>query len=362
MLNIHSCSIARCMHWLLYALLAGFLNGCATLSYYQQAIGGQIELLQKRKPIAAVLKDQDIDATIKTRLHLIQKARVFAVNDLMLPDNDSYKDYADLGRPYAMWSVFVTPAYSLKPRQWCYPLLGCVSYRSYFSQGQAQAYADSMQSRGYDVYIAGVPAYSTLGWFDDPVLNTMMHWQDYDLVGTLFHELAHQKFYIKDETIFNESLAKAIEQEGLRRWMDAQTDAGQYQKYLLESEREKAFIELILASRKKLQELYQSELPEDEMFKGKMQIFRSMRAAYLQLRQRWGGYDVYDDWMLSGVNNAKVQSIATYYDYVPAFIKMLQQQQGNIGNFYQEIETLMQQTAEDRRVHLLELSIDRIEQ
>jgi len=361
MSSMYSGSIIRFIRWLLYASLLWFLSACSSLSYYQQAIGGQIELLQKRKPISTVVKDPDVDPVTRARLLLLQQARVFAVNDLMLPDNDSYKDYADLGRPYAMWSVFVTPAYSLQPRQWCYPLLGCVSYRSYFSRVQAQAYADSMESSGNDVYIAGVPAYSTLGWFDDPVLNTMMHWQDYDLVGTLFHELAHQKFYIKDETIFNESLAKAIEQEGLRRWMDAQKDASQFKQYLLESEREKEFIELVLATRKELQSLYQSELPKKEMFKAKMQVFRSMRAAYLQLRQRWGGYDIYDHWMLSGVNNAKVQSIATYYNYVPAFMRMLTQQQGNIEKFYLAIDAVMEMTAEERQAYLLELSDNKIE-
>jgi len=345
-------TFAKPVRWLLYASLLWFLSACSSLSYYKQAIEGQVELLQKRRPLIEVIEDTNVDAVVRERLQLVQQARSYAVNELMLPDNDSYKDYADLGRPYVMWSVFVTPAYSLKPIQWCYPLLGCIGYKSYFSKGQAQLFADSMRAKDNDVYIAGVPAYSTLGWFDDPVINTMMHWQDYDLVGTLFHELAHQKFYVKNETVFNESLAKTIEQVGLQRWMQLQKQTNQYEQYLLEAEREKAFIQLVLGTRHELEDLYQTSISRQEMFLGKMKIFRSMRSAYLQLRQQWGGHDSYDHWVLSGVNNAKVQSIATYYDYVPAFENILIEQGGDLNKFYSIIDGLIEKTIEDRRTYL----------
>jgi predicted aminopeptidase len=201
--------------------------------------------------------------------------------------------------------------------------------------------------------VAGVPAYSTLGWFDDPVMNTMMHWQDYDLVGTLFHELAHQKFYIQGDTIFNESLAKAIEQEGLRRWMDRQSDSKGFRDYLQDAQRERQFIDMVLKTRNKLEDLYRSDLSPATMSVRKLEIFRGLRADYRQLRQQWGGYDVYDRWVFSGVNNAKIQSIATYYDYVPAFESMLQRHQGDLLRFYEELGQIMTMGQKERREYLL---------
>lgn len=332
------------------------LQACSTLSYYQQAVSGQMELLQKRRPIAVVIQDQEVDERTRRRLEMIVKARTFAVRELYLPDNDSYRDYADLGRPYALWNVFATPVFSLQPRQWCYPLFGCVSYRNYFSPVSARKYADQLEADDFDVYVAGVPAYSTLGWFDDPVMNTMMHWQDYDLVGTLFHELAHQKFYSQGDTVFNESLAKAIEQEGLRRWMDRQSDSERFQDYLQDVRRKKQFINMVLNTRNKLEVLYQSAMPSEAMLANKRDIFRGLRKNYRLLRQQWNGYAGYDRWFFSGVNNAKIQSIATYYDYVPAFEKMLQQYQGSLPRFYEELERLMVMSQQERREYILKQS------
>ncbi len=338
---------------LLLVLVMIASSACSSLSYYRQAIGGQMELLQKRRPISTVIEDPVVEVQVRERLKMIQKARVFAVSELLLPDNDSYSDYADLGRPYALWNVFATPPYSLQAKQWCYPFAGCINYRNYFSQSPAQAYADTLQAQGQDVYVAGVSAYSTLGWFDDPVLNTMMRWQDYDLVGTLFHELAHQKFYIPDDTVFNESLARAIEQEGLRRWMAQQQDSQNYQRYLQESKREQEFIALVLAAREKLSALYSSGKPEQSMFVAKLDIFRQLRRDYLVLRQQWGGYDAYDQWIFSGVNNAKVQSVATYHDYLPAFREILRQQGGDLAKFYRAIQALTKMEIAERRTYLL---------
>jgi len=341
------------LRFALIVLALSLLQACSTLSYYQQAISGQMELLQKRKPIAAVIQDQGVDARIRKRLEMIVEARKFAVSELDLPDNDSYSEYADLGRPYALWNVFATAEFSLQPKQWCYPLFGCVSYRNYFSPVPAREYAEQLETEGLDVYVAGVPAYSTLGWFDDPVMNTMMHWQDYDLVSTLFHELAHQKFYVAGDTIFNESLAKAIEQEGLRRWMNQQSDNERFQDYLQDAQRERQFIDMVLKTRNKLEDLYQSSLSSESMSIRKLEILRGLRADYRQLRQQWGGYDAYDQWIFSGVNNAKIQSIATYYDYVPAFEKMLQRHQGDLQPFYAELRHIMTLTQKERRDYLL---------
>ena len=246
---------SRLLRPLILLTLLFTISACSSLSYYRQAISGQMELLQKRRSIDSVVSDPAVDERVRQRLKMIQKARAFAVRELLLPDNESYSDYADLGRPYALWNVFATPAYSLEPKQWCYPLVGCISYRNYFSRLPAQAYADSLQAQGYDVYVAGVPAYSTLGWFDDPVMNTMMHWQDYDLVGTLFHELTHQKFYIPDDTVFNESLARAVEQEGLLRWQLVRHSSNIYGAYLENYQRRQQFIRLIMQYRPILEKL-----------------------------------------------------------------------------------------------------------
>jgi len=332
------------------------LQGCSTLSYYHQAVTGQSELLSKSRPIAEVLADRQLDPAVRSKLLVVQKARAFAISELGLPDNDSYRDYADLQRRYVMWSVFATPRFSLTPLQWCYPFVGCISYRNYFFRADAQAYALKLESEGYDVHLTGVPAYSTIGWFDDPVINTMMHWQDYDLVGTLFHEMAHQKSYIKNDTVFNESLAKAIEQIGLQRWMKNTSQQHRYVQYLIDEQREKAFVGIVQDARKKLQGLYaQNTKPESGQFRAKLDIFRELRRNYIKLRKQWNGYDAYDHWILSGVNNAKVQSVATYYDYVPAFKYLLALQGDDLSLFYKQIEKLMVMDRLERDEYLRKL-------
>ena len=324
-------------------------SGCSTLAYYNQAISGQSELLEKRLPITEVLADKKLDKNVRRKLQAVQEARVFSVKELGLPDNNSYRDYADLKRPYVMWNIFVTPAFSLTPIEWCYPVVGCIAYRSFFTRADAQQLKIEMEAKGHDVYLAGIPAYSTLGWFDDPVVNSMMHWEDYDLVGTLFHELAHQKFYIKSDTVFNESLAKTIEQEGLRRWMEYKSQGKLYQKYLLDGKREKAFVKIVLKARKNLEHVYANNHKHQNKLAAKLNVFRLLRQDYRQLRESWGGYDGYDRWILSGVNNAKIQSIATYYDYVPAFKRILAEQGGDLDLFYSRVKKITMQTELERK-------------
>ena len=340
---------ARQRYKLISCLILLLLSGCSTFSYYNQAISGQSELLEKRVPITDVLTDKKLDINVRRKLQVVQEARVFSVKELGLPDNNSYRDYADLKRPYVMWNVFVTPAFSLKPIEWCYPIVGCIAYRSFFTRTDAQQLKLEMEAKGHDVYLAGIPAYSTLGWFDDPVVNSMMHWEDYDLVGTLFHELAHQKFYIKSDTVFNESLAKTIEQEGLRRWMNYKSQGKLYQKYLLDDKREKAFVKIVLNARSRLERLYNNNQKQVNKLAAKLDVFRLLRQDYRQLREFWGGYDGYDRWMLSGVNNAKIQSIATYYDYVPAFKRILTEQGGDLSLFYKQVKKITMQTEHERK-------------
>jgi predicted aminopeptidase len=345
------------MRAVLFSLIAAPLAGCSSLNYYRKALVGQLELMNKVRPIETVINDESVPVDVRRRLEIIKQARSFAVTELKLPDNNSYRDYADLQRPYAMWSVFATPPYSLAPVKWCYPFVGCYHYRSYFNHAESQSFAQQLQEEGFDTYVAGVPAYSTLGWFDDPVINTMMHWEDYDLVGTLFHELAHQQLHIANDTTFNESFARAVEQEGLRRWMVAQQQSQRYQAYQADVKREQAFVALILQARNQLEVLYQTEMPEQKKFIQKLDIFRQLRARYFKLRESWGGVSSYDHWILSGINNAKVQSIATYYDYVPGFKKILADCDNDMQRFYHRVAELTTMDVTQRRRYLLSESL-----
>ena len=191
------------------------LSGC----YLLQAAGGQMEISAKREPIAEVIADAATPPQLRARLEYVANARDFASRELGLPDNESYRSYADLDRPYVVWNVFAAPEFSVEPRRWCFPIAGCVVYRGYFSEEAAQHYASRLRRRGDDAAVGGVAAYSTLGHFKDPVLSTMLGWSDAQLAATLFHELAHQVVYVPGDSEFNESFATVVEEAGLERWL-----------------------------------------------------------------------------------------------------------------------------------------------
>jgi predicted aminopeptidase len=335
------------------------LNACSTVQYYAQSINGQMELLSRREPVQNILADVDTPETLKRQLHVAQQAREFSTHTLGLPDNGSYQEYVDLGRPYVVWAVVAAPEFSLKPKSWCFLVVGCLSYRGYFSQEDAAQEAQQLRSDGLDVSVAGIPAYSTLGWFDDPLLNTMMHWEEHDLVGLIFHELAHQLLYVKGDTAFNESFAMLVEQEGLRRWLcdiDLDTSAQQdmdrgmerYDLYLAQQQRSQDFVQLILGTRKKLQALYAQKTAAAAMRMEKESIFDGLRADYLAYKERWLGFDGYDEWMSQELNNARVVSIAMYHAWVPAFRYMLLQQGGDLEKFYREVGALARLSVAER--------------
>ncbi len=201
------------------------LAGCGEIEFYWQGIAGQTEIIARARPIDEVIAATP-DPVLKARLARAQAIRAFASRELALPDNRSYTNYADLGRPYAVWNVFAAPELSLSPRQWCFPIAGCVSYRGYFAEGDARAEAARIAAAGDDVHVGGVPAYSTLGYFDDPVLSTFVRYREVELARLIFHELAHQVVYVKDDTSFNESFATAVEEEGIARWLAAEVATG----------------------------------------------------------------------------------------------------------------------------------------
>lgn len=311
------------------------LSGCSSVGYYWQAIQGHFEIVAREQPIKDMLAQPALDPELRHKLELIQQARQFASNALALPKNDSYTEYADLQRPYVTWNVTVTPPYSVTPKHWCYVFAGCFNYRGYFHKQDAVSFAKQDQQTGDDVAVSGAWAYSTLGWFDDPVLNTMLQHDDADMVGTLFHELGHQTVYVKDDSSFNESFANTVEQEGLRRWFLHTGHPGQYQRYLLQREQRKAIIGMMISTRQKLRELYAQPLTAAQKQQGKQELFARLKQTY----QHWRGrhsYSAYDHWMQQDLNNAHLALVATYTDKVPAFLAMLAAQHGDLPAFYRE--------------------------
>ena len=310
------------------------MSGCATLGYYAQSVRGQMELLSQRVPIKKVLDRPGTPPALARKLALVLKARRFASRDLGLPDNGSYRSYVALDRPFVVWSVFATPRLSLQPVKWCYPLIGCVSYRGYFSKQAADAFAAGLAHKGDDVYVGGVAAYSTLGWFDDPVLSSMLRWDDTRIAQVIFHELAHQELYVKGDTAFDEAFAVTTAKEGVRRWLRAQHKPGAWKAFLRDQRMEQQFVALVLRTRSHLQAVYASSRSRAEKLRAKRQTFAQMLDAYRALKREWGGYDGYDEWMYHDMNNAKLASVETYQAFVPAFEHLLKIAGGDLPKYY----------------------------
>jgi predicted aminopeptidase len=326
------------------------LNGCSSLGYYSQLAGGQWQLLQAREPVSKVIIDPKRDPQLREHLAQSQKARDFASQQLHLPDNKSYRLYADIGRPFVVWNVFVTPEFSLSPQNHCFPIAGCVAYRGFYSQGAARGEAALQRQQGMDVAIGGVEAYSTLGWFNDPILNSMMGWGDERLATLIFHELAHQRFYVKDDTEFNESFATFVEQEGTRQWRAARGLAPTSEAQVQQRDQ---FIQLILDTRTRLERLYTLPLPTEQMRRLKAAEFDRLRRDYRALRDsQWAGANRYDAWINAPMNNARLLPFGLYDQWVPAFARLFKQSGGNWLVFYGEVEKLGRLPVEQRKAAL----------
>jgi predicted aminopeptidase len=330
------------------------LNGCASVSYYSQLASGQLQLLRAREPVSRVVADPTRDQKLRTHLEQSQKARTFASRQLHLPDNQSYRLYADIGRPFVVWNVFVTPEFSLKPVNHCFPIAGCVAYRGYYSQGAARGEAAVQRLQGMDVSIGGVEAYSTLGWFNDPIISSMMGWGDERLATLIFHELAHQRVYVKDDTEFNESFATFVEQEGTRQWRayrhlppDNNAQARQRDQ----------FTELVLRARTRLEKLYTLPLPAEQMRQRKAAEFERLRSEYRQLRDsQWAGDKRYDAWINAPMNNARLLPFGLYDQWVPAFDALFHQVEGDWLRFYSAVEKLGSLPTAERKAALKALA------
>lgn len=336
----------------LYIFFAGVLVGCESVRYYNQLISGQMTILNKKQPIKQVLLEPHIPAKLKEQLGLVLEIREFAKNDLFLPVDDHYLNFVDLERPFVLWSVYATPEFSLTPKTWCYPIVGCVSYRGYFSEENAHAFAAKLKQQGYDVFVGGVAAYSTLGWFDDPVLNTFVYRNEIKLAALIFHEVAHQLLYVKNDTTFNESFATAVAQEGLRRWLQTKNNIRDFGDYQTDFQRHQEFIQLVMKYRKQLELLYAQDLSISNMRKAKSVIYNDLSHEYRRLKQQWNGFSGYDRWFSNALNNAKLISVATYYDLVPAFLKLLQNNRYDLKQFYTNCQNLGKKTEKERRIYL----------
>ena len=323
----------------LFGATTALVAGCAQLGYYVQAAHGQYQLLSDAKPIDDWLADPEVSGNLKTRLVKVKEIRSFAARELGLPDNDSYKTYAHLKRQFVLWNVVAAPELSLRPKQWCFPIAGCVNYRGYYNQKEAQEYAESLRLENYDVQVSGVPAYSTLGWFDDPVLSTFIQYPDGALARLIFHELAHQVVYAKGDTQFNESFATAVEQTGVERWLAAHGDESARVAYAQFEGRKRDFLELLLNARKALESNYKGLASDPEKRRKKAEIFQSLQQEYQILKAKWGGYAGYDRWFAEPLSNAHLASIATYHDLVPGF-RALMKREPSFEKFYDAVRAL----------------------
>ena len=322
------------------AALLPLIGGCANAGYYWQSVSGQFDVWRRERPIEDVIADPASAPALKDRLARVIEIRTFASRELGLPDNDSYRRYADLGRPFAVWNVFAAPEFSVLPLQSCFLFAGCVSYRGYFSRSDADQHAAALAGQGNDVYVGGVPAYSTLGWFADPVLNTFVHYPESDIARLIFHELAHQVAYAGDDTVFNESFAVAVEQEGVRRWLVRGGNAGELERFERRQRIRREFTGLIERYRGRLDALYHTRLAPDAMRDRKRRILAELESEYRTLQAGWGGYSGYDSWFTGTPNNAQMASVAAYSQLVPAFEALLAREGGNLVRFYAAVQEL----------------------
>lgn len=331
------------------ALAGTLLPGC----YLMQAATGEWRVLQARVPIERVLADPATPAGLRARLTEVDAARDFAVRELGLPDNRSYRSYADLHRPFVVWNVVAAPEFSLSPVRWCFPVAGCVAYRGYFDERRARDFARRLEARGLDVVVEGVPAYSTLGKFADPVLSTMLRYDDDELAATIFHELAHQLIYVKNDSEFNEAFATTVEEEGLRRWLESRGAPQRIERFRDEQRQEAALLAVLAPARAGLRALYASGVSAAEMRDGKRRRLAQLAADIGELERREGvHYPVYDQWIGTGLNNAQLASLATYYDCVPGFQRLLAAQGDDLPGFYAAVRGLARETRTRRHAQL----------
>ena len=339
----------HCTRLLLLMVLSCALSGC----YILQAANGELQVMRARKPIDKVLADPGTPASVRDTLTEVKAAREFASRELKLPDNRSYRSYADVHRQFVVWNVVAAPEFSVHPKQWCFPIVGCVAYRGYFKEQRARTFAANLSKRGFDVTLDGVPAYSTLGKFADPVLSSMIRYGPDELAAIVFHELAHQLLYVKNDTQFNEAFATTVENAGLERWLTLNGHSDRIKQYKKDSTREREYIELFARTRAQLAALYASGAPVAEMREQKTKAFETLANEIRDLEKRQGLKSTgYDEWIKEGLNNARLASEANYYDCVPGFERLLAEQDNDLPRFYAAARELSRLPLAERHAKL----------
>jgi predicted aminopeptidase len=340
------------------------IGGCSP-SYYWQAMAGHMSIVNGKQPVSEVLQNEDLQPEYRARLELSQQAVDFAHAELLLPDNGSYRSYYDTGEPYVVWNVFAAPELSLQPRTWCFPVAGCIAYRGYFKQDKASEYAASLKADGDDVFVGGVTAYSTLGRFRDPILNTMLDASEPDLVGLLFHELAHQQLYVQDDSAFNEGFASTVERAGLLRWQAERGAAVDGQRSYTPEQLQQV-LELFRDIRARLTTIYAAKQDDATKRAQKQQLLQDSPAEYAELASGWQVQGLtgrpYQEMFNQGLNNASLSAVATYDNYVPAFESMLRQCSGQLDCFYERAAAVGNQDAEARVQEMQALLVEAIGQ
>lgn len=335
-------------------LAAAGLGSCSTVRFYSQAAGGQWEILRKAQPIPEITATPETEKETRQRLELVEELRAFAASELGLPADQQFTRYTDLKRRYAVWAVYAAPEFSMEGKTWWYPLVGSLKYRGFFSETLANAEAENLRKDGYDVFVGGVEAYSTLGWFRDPVLNTFLKRSDADLAELIFHELTHKLVYVSGDTDFNEALATSVGEEGARRWLKARGREADLRKYQRETAVMRDFIALIKECRERLKTSFAAT--ENEPFEvrrqAKERILAQLRTDADAMNRRWGGTLRMEKWFAKPINNARLNTIATYYDLVPAFEKRLAAHGGDLKAFYHEVEEMKHLSKKERRERL----------
>ncbi len=336
---------------LITLLLLGLLSGCQSLQFYHQAVMGQARLLLARESSDTILRSSP-DPALRDRIMLANEILAFAeANDL--PSNSTYSSYVETGQPFIVWNVFAARPFELQLKQHCFPIAGCVSYRGYFSKSDAEAYASRLQAEGYEIYVAGAAAYSTLGWLNDPLLDTFLFRREDQLAALLFHELAHQMLYVPGDTRFNESMATTVEQHLLKQWLQARGQAFVFDSVLASRDRRSEVIGLIQQARMALRDIYESSLSRNDIAVRKQEIFEGLRDDYRALRETWHEGSEYSGWIAGELNNAKLETVADYNEWVPVLSELLQSL--GLPAFRERMLELASMTADQRRVVLEQL-------
>jgi predicted aminopeptidase len=322
-------------------MASGGATGCTSISYYAQSLEGHARIMAARQDVGKLIHDPSTPAALRGRLTSASAIRRFATDELALPENSSYRSYVDIHRDAVTWAVFAAPQFSLAPRTWCFPVFGCVPYRGYFDRKSATETAVELHGQGLDVYVTGITAYSTLGWFSDPLLSTMFTQDNSYLASLIFHELAHQRLYVNGDSAFNEAFAVAVETSGVRKWLRANGDRAGLRRYEADRKRRIDFLGLVSKTRDELGQIYRSPRTPEQMAAAKAEAIDRLRMRYRQLRdKRWGGYRGYDAWFDSPINNAKLAATAVYGEQVPAFLHLFDLCSGDYPRFYASVRRI----------------------